>query len=45
MPPAEQKACGVAIGHDYPDPVVEHDWARKVTLARYKRAAGRGAEK
>ena len=44
MPPAEQKACGVAIGHEYPDPVVEHDWARKVTLARYKRAAGRGAE-
>jgi deoxyribodipyrimidine photo-lyase len=40
MPPMEQRACGVAIGRDYPAPVVDHDWARKVTLERYKRAAG-----
>jgi deoxyribodipyrimidine photo-lyase len=43
MPSAEQAACGVAIGRDYPAPVVDHDWARKVTLERYKRAAARGA--
>jgi deoxyribodipyrimidine photo-lyase len=44
MPPGEQQACGVAIGRDYPAPVVDHDRARKLTLERYKRAAGRGAE-
>ncbi|MCU0803961.1 MAG: DNA photolyase family protein [Burkholderiales bacterium] len=43
MPPAAQQACGVTIGRDYPAPVVDHDWARKLTLERYKRAAGRGA--
>ena len=41
MPPGEAATCGVAIGRDYPAPIVDHDWARKVTLERYKRAAGR----
>jgi len=44
MPPAVQQACGVTVGRDYPAPIVDHDWARQVTLERYRRAAGRHAE-
>jgi deoxyribodipyrimidine photo-lyase len=31
----DQQASGCVIGRDYPAPVVDHDWARKLTLARY----------
>jgi deoxyribodipyrimidine photo-lyase len=33
---AEQAACGVRIGSDYPAPVVDHTRARERTLARYR---------
>jgi deoxyribodipyrimidine photo-lyase len=36
--PIEQQAAGCIIGKDYPAPVVEHDWARKLTLERYGKA-------
>ncbi len=35
MAPLEQQAAGCVIGRDYPAPVVDHDAARKRTLARY----------
>lgn len=31
----DQQACGVAIGRDYPPPIVDHAAARAETLARY----------
>jgi deoxyribodipyrimidine photo-lyase len=36
MNAAEQTACGVRIGHDYPMPVVDHAAARALTLARFQ---------
>ncbi|MCX7157509.1 MAG: deoxyribodipyrimidine photo-lyase [Rhodocyclales bacterium] len=36
MNAAEQAACGVRIGHDYPAPVVDHAAARGRTLARFR---------
>lgn len=35
MSAAEQSACGVAVGRDTPAPLVDHDAARRRTLARY----------
>jgi deoxyribodipyrimidine photo-lyase len=35
MAPLEQQAAGCVLGRDYPAPVVDHDAARKRTLARY----------
>ena len=35
MAPREQQAAGCVVGRDYPAPVVDHDAARKRTLARY----------
>jgi len=35
MTPLEQQAAGIAIGRDYPLPIVDHDAARKATLALY----------
>lgn len=35
MSVAEQSACGVVIGRDYPAPLVDHAAARTRTLARY----------
>ena len=35
MDAAQQAACGVVIGRDYPHPIVDHDVARQRTLARY----------
>jgi deoxyribodipyrimidine photo-lyase len=36
MTGAQQAACGMVIGRDYPLPVVDHALARASTLARYK---------
>ena len=36
MPAAVQQSCGVVIGRDYPAPLVDHDEARRRTLARYE---------
>jgi deoxyribodipyrimidine photo-lyase len=36
MTAAEQAACGVRIGRDYPAPVVDHAAARARTLARFE---------
>jgi deoxyribodipyrimidine photo-lyase len=36
MNAAEQAACGVRIGRDYPVPVVDHASARTTTLARFQ---------
>ncbi len=36
MSKAQQAACGVVIGRDYPPPIVDHARAREVTLALYK---------
>jgi deoxyribodipyrimidine photo-lyase len=33
--PVELAAAGVELGRDYPDPIVDHDTARRRTLARY----------
>ena len=35
LPAAEQRACSVVIGRDYPAPLVDHALARTRTLARY----------
>ncbi|KPK09335.1 MAG: deoxyribodipyrimidine photolyase [Betaproteobacteria bacterium SG8_39] len=35
LTPLEQQAAGCVIGRDYPAPIVDHDAARKRTLARY----------
>ena len=36
MNAAEQAACGVSIGGDYPHPVINHAVAREQTLARFQ---------
>ncbi|GAB4120929.1 MAG: deoxyribodipyrimidine photo-lyase [Roseiflexaceae bacterium] len=38
MPPAEQRNCGVIIGRDYPQPIVDHATQRDRALAMYKAA-------
>jgi deoxyribodipyrimidine photo-lyase len=38
MSAADQQAAGCVIGRDYPAPAVEHDAARKITLARFAAA-------
>jgi deoxyribodipyrimidine photo-lyase len=43
MKPAEQQASGCVIGQDYPPPIVNHDEARKRTLARFKAVRRRPA--
>jgi deoxyribodipyrimidine photo-lyase len=40
MSEAEQRAAGCRIGVDYPAPVVDHNSARKITLARYSKCRG-----
>jgi deoxyribodipyrimidine photo-lyase len=39
--PAELAAAGVELGRDYPRPVVDHDEARRRTLARYEAVKSR----
>ena len=41
LQPLLQSELGVVIGRDYPHPIVDHDAARKITLALYKVNAGR----
>jgi deoxyribodipyrimidine photo-lyase len=41
MRPVDQEAAACVIGRDYPAPIVDHDQARRITLERYRRAAGR----
>lgn len=41
MPPAQQRACGVRIGIDYPAPIVDHAQARIAILALFKAASSR----
>lgn len=38
--PLRQQALGLRIGHDYPQPVVDHALQRLQTLSLYKRAGG-----
>jgi deoxyribodipyrimidine photo-lyase len=38
MPLDLQEEVGCIIGHDYPEPIVDHNWARERTLDAYKRA-------
>lgn len=40
MDDAAQRAAGVVIGRDYPAPVVQHDAARRFSLALYGRRSG-----
>jgi deoxyribodipyrimidine photo-lyase len=42
MSAADQAACGVIIGRDYPVPVVDHAVARECTLRRYKSVRSQG---
>lgn len=39
MPPEVQERCGVVIGRDYPEPIVDHRAARERALERYRAAA------
>jgi deoxyribodipyrimidine photo-lyase len=41
MRPADQEAARCVIGRDYPAPIVDHAAARRITLERYKQAAGK----
>ena len=36
MPADAQKAAGCIIGQDYPEPIIDHGWARERTLTAYK---------
>ncbi len=37
MPPEVQRDAGCRIGHDYPEPIVDHAEARREALDRYRR--------
>jgi deoxyribodipyrimidine photo-lyase len=39
MPAAVQEECGVVIGRDYPEPIVDHGEARREAMERYRAAA------
>jgi len=41
MDSAEQKRTGIAIGHDYPGPIVDHAQARRVAIELYAAATKR----
>jgi deoxyribodipyrimidine photo-lyase len=38
MPIELQKSCGVVIGRHYPDPIIDHKFARERTLERFRLA-------
>jgi deoxyribodipyrimidine photo-lyase len=38
MPPEVQRDAGCIVGRDYPEPIVDHAWARDRVLAVYRRA-------
>jgi deoxyribodipyrimidine photo-lyase len=40
-PPLELASAGVILGDTYPDPIVDHGFARERTLARYKQGLDR----
>jgi deoxyribodipyrimidine photo-lyase len=40
-PPVELASSGVILGDTYPDPIVDHAFARERTLERYQRGLGR----
>ena len=40
MQPSQQREPGVAVGRDYPQPIVNHDVARKIRLALYGVSGG-----
>ena len=40
-PPLELAASGVILGDTYPDPIIDHAFARERALARYQRGLGR----
>ena len=40
-PPLELAVAGVVLGDTYPDPIVDHAFARERALARYQRGLGR----
>lgn len=40
IPPLLQQSAGVVIGRDYPEPIINHKFARERTLAAYKKAKG-----
>jgi len=44
MGPLEQQACSCRIGTDYPAPIVNHDEARRRTLARFEAVQGRARQ-
>ena len=41
--PVDLEAAGIVLGRDYPRPVVDHDAARQLTLARYAVVKARSA--
>ena len=43
MPPEVQELVGCRIGHDYPEPIVDHAEARREALDRYRDCSGRAA--
>jgi deoxyribodipyrimidine photo-lyase len=42
MEPETQRSCSCVIGRDYPDPIVDHAWARERTLVAYAQAKEEG---
>jgi deoxyribodipyrimidine photo-lyase len=38
MPSTVQRDAGCVIGHDYPAPIIDHNWARGRALAAYRKA-------
>ncbi|TFZ03655.1 cryptochrome/photolyase family protein [Ramlibacter humi] len=43
--PEELEAAGLALGRDYPRPIVDHDEARRTTLQRYSVVKSKAADK
>ena len=44
MPTEVQADCGCRIGHDYPEPIVDHAHARRAALDRYRAEPGPGTD-